>query len=636
MTTETTARHEFQAEVRQLLDLMVHSLYSNREVFLRELISNASDALDRRRFEGLTDEGVRTDEELSIRLEPDRAARTLTLHDNGIGMTREEVIQNLGTIARSGTKEFTRRLREAATEGSPDLIGQFGVGFYSSFMVADEVTVVTRRAGTEAATQWRSTGDGGYELSEASRAEPGTSITLKLKPNDPDDGLEDFCEEHVLRRVVKKYSDFVSYPIYLPVTRSEGGDGGTNLVTKDERLNSMSAIWARSKNEVTKEEHQQFYKHLAHDWVGPVTHVDLRIEGTFEAKGLLYIPSKPPFDLYHPEMKRGIQLYVRRVFVMDECRELAPGWLRFVKGVVDAQDLDLNVSREILQQSRQIRAIRKQVVKKILDELTRLRDEAREDYTKVFANFGPVLKEGLLQGEDKDRERLLGLMLASSTASDSTSLAEYVGRMKEGQTSIHYLVCPSVEAGRRSPHLEAYEAKGYEVLFFTDNIDELWLEREPEFEGKKLASIGHGDADLGQETQADQAEREAKQKEVSGLLQKLRESLQDDVKEVRLSARLTHSAVCLVGDSGDMSPQLEKLMAQLGRDVPKVKRILELNPKHRLVDRLQAVHAENPDDPRLADYAHLLFGQAILAEGGPLPDPARFSRLVADLMADHI
>jgi molecular chaperone HtpG len=332
-------------------------------------------------------------------------------------------------------------------------------------------------------------------------------------------------------------------------------------------------------------------------------------------------------------MKRGIQLYVRRVFIMDECKELAPAWLRFVKGVIDAQDLDLNVSREILQQSRQMRAIRKQVVKKVLDELARMKEEDGEAYQKVWGNFGPVLKEGLLQGEDKDRERLMDLLLAPSSTEDLTSLSDYVARMKEDQTAIYYLVSSSVEAAKRSPHLEALEAKGYEVLFFTDNIDELWLERDPSFDGKKLESIGHGTVELGDEPEEKKEAREAKEKEISGLLTKLRAHLQDDVKEVRLSNRLTNSAVCLVGDTGDMSPQLEKLMSQLGRDVPKVKRILELNPSHPVVERLKSVHEANPDDPRLKDYADLLFGQAVLAEGGQLPDPARFSRLVADLMA---
>ena len=636
-------RHEFQAEVKQLLDLMIHSLYSHKEVFLRELVSNASDALDRRRFEGLTDEAVRTDEELHIRLRPDKAARTLTVEDNGIGMSRDEVVQNLGTIARSGTKEFTKRLAEARKAGETldaDLIGQFGVGFYSSFMAADEVEVLTRRAGEDTATRWRSKADGSYELESAERDAPGTSITLKLKPASEEDGLEDFTEEFALRRVIKKYSDFVNYPIRMEVTRTERDGEDTNVVTKDEQLNSQRAIWARPSSEVTDEEYEQFYRHIAHDWTAPAARVDFKVEGTFEAQGLLFVPSQPPFDLYHPEMKRGIQLYVRRVFIMDEAKELAPGWLRFVKGVVDANDLDLNVSREMLQHSRQIRAIRRQVIKKVLDELHRMCSEDREAYTKVWSNFGPVLKEGLVQGDEKERDRLLGLLMAPSSKEGLCTLGDYVGRMPEGQDAIYYLVAPNPDAARRSPHLEAFEAKGYEVLFFTDNIDELWLERSPEFDGKKLVSVGHGDVDLSageseEEKKEKEEAREAKAQELEGLLGTLREHLQDDVKEVRLSARLQKSAVVLVGDQGDMSPQMEKLMAQLGQSVPKVKRTLELNPDHPVVARLKAVHAADPEDPRLADHAQLLLGQAVLAEGGQLSDPARFAELVAKLMADQ-
>ena len=641
MTTAT--RHEFQAEVKQLLDLMIHSLYSNKEVFLRELISNASDALDRRRFEGLTNEDIRTEDEPHIRLESDRAERTLTIHDNGIGMNREEVTKNLGTIARSGTKEFVRNLKErTSSDGSlpPDLIGQFGVGFYSSFMVADEVTVVTRKAGEDTATHWKSSADGSYEISDTTRSEAGTSITLKLKTQADEDGIEDYSDPFAVRRIVKKYSDFVNYPIRMQVTRtipaSSEGEAPT-IETEDEQLNSMTAIWARPKDEVSKEDHEQFYKHVARDWSPPLSHINVRIEGTFEASGLLYIPSQAPFDLYHPEMKRGIQLYVRRVFIMDECQELAPTWLRFIKGVIDAQDLDLNVSREMLQQSRQMRAIKRQVIKKVLDELIRIQKDESEDYAKIWSQFGPVLKEGLVQGEDKDRDRLMELLMAPSTTEASTSLQGYVDRMKDDQEAIYYLVSHNIETGKRSPHVEAFEKKGYEVLFFADNIDELWLERAPSFADKKLISISHGQVDLDANEDDDakkekEQAREAREKEVSGLLTKLRAHLQEDVKEVRLSSRLTSSAVCLVGDDGDMSPQLEKLMAQLGKEVPKVKRVLELNPEHAVVEHLRSVHDKDPNNPRLKDYADLLYGQAVLAEGGQLPDPARFSQLVAGLM----
>lgn len=639
---QVATRHEFQTEVKQLLDLMIHSLYSHKEIFLRELISNSSDALDRRRFEGLTDEKVKASGDLEIWLDPSPADRTLTIRDNGMGMSRDEVVTNLGTIARSGTKEFTKaaKAKKDAESLAPDLIGQFGVGFYSSFMVADEVTVVTRKAGEDTATLWRSSADGSYEIEDATRDEPGTSITLKLKPADEDDSLDDFTQEWVLKKTVRKYSDFVNYPIKMKVTRTEKGedDEAPVVTTKDEQLNSQQAIWTRPKSEITQEEHEQFYKHIAHDWAPPTSNIGIDIEGTFEAKGLLYIPSQPPVDLFHPEMKRGIQLYVRRVFIMEECKELAPTWLRFVKGVIDAQDLDLNVSREILQQSRQIRAIRKQVVKKVIDELQRLQSDDAETYAKVWASFGQVLKEGLLQGEDKDRERLMKLVLAPSTTEEQTSLEGYASRMKEGQDSIYYLVGQKLDAMKSSPHLEAFAAKGYEVLFFTDNIDELWLDRNPEFDGKKLVSVGKGDISLDSEEEKKEKEekKEAAEKEVSGLLTKIRAHLQEEVKDVRLSSRLTSSAVCLVGEEGDMSPQLEKLMAQMGQDVPKVKRILELNPEHPVMEKLKSTFEADESSEALKGYAELLYGQAVLAEGGQLQDAARFSGLVADLMAGRL
>lgn len=635
-------RHEFKAETRELLDLMINSLYSHKEIFLRELISNASDALDRRRFESLTDEKLRSEAEARIRLSTDKAARTLTISDNGIGMSRDEVVTYLGTIAHSGTKAIKQRLAEAKKAGeevTAELIGQFGVGFYSSFMVADAVEVLTRRAGEEVATRWTSQADGTYEIEDASRDEAGTDIVLRLKPVDDEAGLEDFTDEYALRRVVKKYSDFVNYPIMMEVTRTEKGEDDTStVVTKDEQLNSQKAIWTRPESEVSDEEYEQFYRHIGHDWAPPAARVGFSVEGTFEAKGLLFVPSQPPPDLYHPEMKRGIQLYVRRVFIMDEAKELAPSWLRFVKGVVDAEDLDLNVSREILQQSRQVRAIRRQVVKKVLDELSRLAKEDFDAYRKVWANFGPVLKEGLVQGEDKERTRLLNVLLAPSSKEEHTTLAGYVERMPEGQDTIYYHVANDVEAAKRSPHLEAFAKKGYEVLFFTDNIDELWLERNPDFDGKKLASVAHADVDLDasatdEEKKEKQEKHEEREKALEGLLGTLRKHLQDDVKEVRLSKRLETSAVVLVSESGDMSPQLERIMSQLGQNVPKAKRILELNPEHAVVGKLASLHETNPEAPELEDHAQLLYGQAILAEGGQLADPAAFADRVAKLMA---
>lgn len=629
-------RHEFQAEVKQLLDLMVHSLYSHKDIFLRELISNASDALDRLRFEQVTDESLRSEAELGIWLEANKEDRLLTISDNGIGMDKEEVIANLGTIARSGTKEFMKGLADAKKEGetSPDLIGQFGVGFYSAFMVAEEVTVITRKAGAETALEWVSTGDGGYTLEEASRNEAGTTITLKLKPSDEEANLADYSDEMVLRGIVKRYSDFVSYPIKLKAWKdAEEGEG---KVLDEQVLNSQKAIWARPKDEVTDDEYKEFYRHISHDWNEPLERIHLKMEGTFEALGLLYIPEKAPFDLYHPEMKRGVQLYVRRVFIMDECKELVPAYLRFIKGVVDAQDLSLNVSREILQQDRQIRVIRKNLVKKVFNTLDSVCENSPERYRGFWQAFGPALKEGLVGGEPKEQERILNLTLTTSTHEDGklTSLSDYVERMKEGQDVIYYMTGPSLSAVKNSPHLEAFAAKGYEVLWFTDPIDEIWLERGLTFKDKAFKSVGQGDVDLGTEEEKKEAEekREDKERELKDLLSALRSSLQEEVKEVRLSSRLTTSPACLVGDAGDMTPQMEKLMRSMGQEVPKTKRILELNPDHEVMPRLQALFTEDAQSETFKTYAELLYGQAVLAEGGTLADPARFGSLVASLM----
>ncbi len=470
-----TERHELTAEVKQLLDLMVHSLYSNKEVFLRELISNASDALDKLRFARLTDESLRTPGELEIRLDRDREARTLSIVDNGIGMTRDEVVQNIGTIARSGTKEFLGALKKS--EGGalpPELIGQFGVGFYSAFMVADEVEVTTRKAGEEKATVWKSAGDGTYTLEEGARPRQGTTVTLHLKPMDEEQGIRDFTDDVVLSDVVKRYSDFVSYPIRMSVW-ADDADASEGKVLEDETLNSMKAIWDRPKDEVTEDEYREFYHHVSHDWTDPLRHIVVRMEGTFEARALLYIPARAPFDLYNAEMRRGLSLYVKRVFVMDECKELLPPHLRFVRGVVDAHDLSLNVSREILQKDRQIQIIRKNLVKQVLRTLASMKEESQEDYATFWKELGPVLKEGLLGYDHKEQDKILDLVLAPSTAhaTEPTSLADYVERMKEGQNAIYYLTGPSDESLRKSPLLEQFVDKGYEVLLFSDAVDEI-------------------------------------------------------------------------------------------------------------------------------------------------------------------
>jgi molecular chaperone HtpG len=634
--SQPVERHEFQAEVSQLLDLMVHSLYSDKDIFLRELISNASDALDKLRFEQLTKTDLAAGADLCIRIEPDSEKRTISIVDNGIGMSRDEVIKNIGTIARSGTKEFLSTLKEAKKkEIPPELIGQFGVGFYSAFMVADKVTLLTRRAGEAKATLWESTGDGSYAVGDGERDQPGTTVTLHLKPVDAEQGLADFTSDDVIRSIVKHYSDFVGYPIRMKSWRTKDGGSSEAKVFEDETLNSMKAIWDRPAGEVSEGEYREFYRHISHDWTDPLRNIPIKIEGTIEAYALLFIPSKAPFDLYSPEMKRGVELYVKRVFVMDECKDLLPQHLRFIKGVVDAHDLSLNVSREILQKDRQIQVIRKQLVKKVLATLEEMKGSAEKEYTTFWAQFGPVLKEGLL-GFDDDRDRLLGLLVAQSTAhaSDLTSLEQYVGRMKEGQDAIYFLTGASSDAVARSPLLEAFAEKGYEVLLFSDPVDEIWLDRTPKFKDKPFQSIGRGEIKLGSEEDKKKETEalEEKKKEYGDLLTCFRVHLQEEIKEVRLSNRLTSSPVCLVGDEHDMTPRMQRMLEQLGQKPQKVKRVLELNPSHPLIAKLRAVFLENKEDPRLKLYAGLLLGQAHLAESGQVPDPAAFSQILADVM----
>jgi molecular chaperone HtpG len=636
-STMASETHVFQAEIQQLLNLMIHSLYSHKDIFLRELISNASDAIDRRRFAALTESSLAASGDMQIILETDPKARTLAVRDDGIGMTRAEVLQNLGTIARSGTKEFLRQMREAKSDtAAPDLIGQFGVGFYSSFMVANEVEVITRRAGESGATRWVSRGDGQFTIGDAERDTPGTTVLLRLKDEDAEDGLRDYTEEWVLRDIVKRYSDFVAHPIRLhaPTDESRKDDPSS----APETLNSMKALWSRPESEVEEAEYNEFYKHVSHDWTDPLARVLAQLEGKYEARALLFIPSKAPFDLHHREMaKRGIQLYAKRVFIMDQCRDLMPDHLRFVKGVVDAEDLSLNVSREMLQQDRQIKAIRNFLEKKVLDLLARLKREESEKYRTFWSEFGPAFKEGLLGfAPEKDKEKLLSLMLVASThhPSDPTSLDEYIERMKEGQEAIYYALGTSRRAAEQSPHLEAFREKGYEVLLLSDQVDEVWLQSTSEYKGKKLQSVGRGEVELGTPDERKKTEEalEDKQREYKDLLNCIRVHMQEDLKEVRLSARLTSSPVCLVSEPGGLSFQMEETLRQMGQEVPKTKRILELNPGHPLIERLQGVFQRDPGAAELRDAAQLLYGQALLAEGARLPDPAAFSRLLGDLL----
>ncbi|MEZ4273112.1 MAG: molecular chaperone HtpG [Myxococcota bacterium] len=646
--TQDTQRHAFATEVQDLLHLMVHSLYSNKDIFLRELISNSSDALDKLRFEGLSSSELLPDDELHIRLDVDKEARILTIQDNGIGMSREEIITHLGTIAHSGTKEFLAaakaRQGEQAKEGIPaDLIGQFGVGFYSTFMVASKVDVLTRRAGQTNATRWISTGDGGYDLQDAERPQAGTTVTLHLKPTDEDDGLRDYTDTWVLKDIVKKHSDFVAYPIRMRVERREPAvdDQGKPLegvlpkiVTEDETLNSMKALWTKPRSEVTADESKEFYRHVSHDWGEPLDTIWATMEGTFNARALLYIPTKAPFDLYHRDgTSRGLQLYVKRVFIMEDCEELIAPWLRFIKGVVDSEDLSLNVSREILQKDRQIVAIRKFLTKKVLDALADLKKNRPEDLRQVWREFGPVLKEGLTQpGEYQDK--LMDITLCRSSHGDElVLLSDYVERMADKQEVIYYLTGSSLEAVQNSPHLEAFKAKNIEVIYLTDPVDEFWVRNEPVYQGKKFQSVLAGEVELdAQEKDGETKEAQSRAEHFKELLQCLREHLQDDVKEVRLSGRLTESAACLVGEVHDMTPQLAKIMEQLGQHATKTKRILELNPKHPFIEKLQAIYQANKQSTELETYAHLLYGLAVLAEGGIPADPAAYSKKVMDVM----
>jgi len=634
---------EFQAEARQLLDLMIHSVYSNKDSFLRELISNASDALDKLRLEAFRNKDLDVDtSDLHIELEVDKEARTLTVRDNGIGMTRAEVVDLIGTLAKSGTAELRQQLRESQNAAaSEELIGQFGIGFYSSFMVADKVELLTRKAGESAATRWESSGEGTYtiETIDAGKGVPqGTAVTLHLKPEDTDNELHDYTSDWRLRGLVKKYSDFIAWPIRMEVQRrtpSEDDSGDEVVTTEIETLNSMKALWARPKDEVSEEEYKEFYKHIAHAWDDPLEVIAMKAEGTFEYQALLFIPSHAPFDLFDRDAHVGIQLYVKRVFIMGDCDQLLPHYLRFVKGVVDAQDMSLNVSREILQQDRQVNAIRRRLSKKVLSTIKDLQSERPDDYRTVWNQFGRAIKEGLLSDAD-NRETLLEISSFASTHSEdeATTLAEYVERMKDGQTQIFYATGETRQQLTKSPHLEAFKAKGYEVLLLTDPVDEVWVGVVDEYDGKPLQSVAKGEVDLDSEEGTSEAEREEQQKDFADLLAWLKETLSEHVKDVRLSTRLTQSPACLITDAFGITPTLARLYRATGQDVPLGKRILELNPDHPLVIGLRQAHHDHADDDtalaEVAETAELLYGTALLAEGGALEDPARFAELLAD------
>jgi molecular chaperone HtpG len=603
---------EFQAEARQLLQLMVHSIYSNKDIFLRELISNASDALDKLRLESMRNKDLEVDtSDPHIAIEVDTEARTLTVRDNGIGMSRDDVVELIGTIAKSGTAELLRKLKESGS--GQDFIGQFGVGFYSTFMVATKVGLVTRRAGEAEGTRWESEGEGTYVIETVDDAPQGTAVTVHLKPEDKDDHLYDYTADWKIREIVKKYSDFIAHPI--------------RLSGESEPLNSMKALWARPRSEVEPAEYNEFYKHISHDWSDPLETIHMKGEGVFEYEALLFVPSRAPFDLYMRDGKRGVQLYVKRVFIMDDCEALMPNYLRFIKGVVDAHDLSLNISREILQHDRQIQVVRRRLVKKVLSTVKDMLANDTEKYRTFWKEFGRALKEGFLE-DSENQDALLAVLSVASTndAAEQTTLAQYVERMKDGQKDIYYVTGESRTTIENSPHLEAFKAKGYEVLILTDPVDEVWVERVTEFEGKSLQSIAKGEVDLG----GDEKENETAKEEFKDFLPWMTAALAEEVKEVRLSSRLTTSPACIVGDEHDMTPTLEKMYRAMGQEVPRTLRILELNPGHPLVKGLREAYEANAENPALKETAELLHGMALLAEGGELKDPAKFTRLLAD------
>jgi molecular chaperone HtpG len=626
-----TQTFEFQAETRQLMDLMIHSIYSNKEIFLRELISNASDAIDKRKFLGLTDKTVTQETNNFVRLEIDKTARRLTITDTGIGMNRAEVVSNIGTIAKSGTKEVLEQMKSAGNVA--DLIGQFGVGFYSAFMVADKITMLTRRADSSAGVRWVSTGAGTYTVDEEDKATVGTTIILDLKPADAENGLPDFCDEFVVESTVKKYSDFITYPILMKKevykTVGEGENAKSEKSIEETTLNSMKPIWTRSKSDVKDEEYTEFYKHLSHDWEDPLKVINYRAEGRIEYISLLYIPKRAPFDLYYTSFKGGLQLYVKKVLILEKAEELLPRYLRFVKGVVESADLPLNISREILQQDRHIAAVRKGLTTKIISELTSLMEKERDKFADFYKEFGPALKEGAsTDHENKEKLSALLLFASSNDPEKTTTLKEYISRMKAEQKDIYYLSGESRLTLENSPHTESLRAKGYEILYLIDAYDEIVLQNIGEFDGKKFKSAAKGELDLADEKQKEKDSEKLKEadKAMGPLLGSLKEHLKDQVKEVKFTSVLVSAPSRVVGEEFDVSPYLEKILSRNGEKVPPRLKTLEVNPEHELTKRLFSLYDKNPSAPELADYAQILYGHAVIADGGELKDVARFNK----------
>ncbi len=621
----------FQTEVKQLLQLMIHSLYSNKEIFLRELISNASDAADKLRFEALSDNALwENDTELVIHVDFDKEAGTITIRDNGIGMTRQEVIDHIGTIARSGTRQFFENLTGDQARDS-HLIGQFGVGFYSAFLVADRVTLTTRRAGLSAehGVRWESAGEGEYTLENIDHPQRGTEIVLHLQPDN--DAL---LSEHRLKAILRKYSDHITLPIRMRKEEWNADKQEMVLLDELETVNQASALWTRPRNEISAEQYDEFYKHLSHDFEAPLAHVHARVEGKQEYTQLLYIPARAPFDLWDREQRHGIKLYVRRVFIMDDAKQLMPVYLRFVRGVIDSNDLPLNVSREILQESRDIDAIRAGSVKKVLGLLEDMATNDAEKYARFWQEFGQVLKEGV--GEDySNKERIAKLLRFASTRDDTpdptVSLADYVARMKDGQDKIYYVTAENHAAAKNSPHLEFFRNKGVEVLLLSDRVDEWMLSYLTEFDGKALQSVAKGSLDLDQLADEQEKEEQAREAdEFKDLTTRIQEALGERVKEVRVTHRLTTSPACLVANEHDLSGNLERMLKAAGQNVPRSKPVLEINPRHGLVQRLRDLSAGE----RFNDWSLVLFDQAQLAEGGQLEDPAGFVQRINTLWLD--
>ncbi|MDQ3035196.1 MAG: molecular chaperone HtpG [Myxococcota bacterium] len=625
--------HRFEAEVDQVLRLVIRSLYSNKEIFLRELLSNASDALDKLRFRALTEPSLMPSEELRIRIEPDAAAKTLTIWDDGVGMSKDELAANLGTIAKSGTRELLDRVK-ASGQSAPDLalIGQFGVGFYSSFLVAERVDVISRAAGSDEAWRWSSSatsegGQGTFTLEPATREVCGTSIVLHLA----EENVE-LLRTWKLEELVRKYSDYLQWPIELKVEREKAGDDAPLEWT---RVNRGSPVWQRPASEVTPEQYEELYRHLSHDWEKPLAWRHFKVEGTQEFAGLLYVPSRAPFDLFSPETKHGVRLHVKRVFVMEDCDEVLPRWLRFVRGVLDSEDLPLNVSREILQDSRITKVMRKQVVKQVLEMISEIAEKRREDYALFWKTFGAVLKEGL-HFEPEHAERLSKLLrYESSAGAGLVSLAEAKARMKEGQKAIYYALGESRKQIESSPHIEGLTKRGFEVLFMIDPVDQFAVQSLSEFDGTPLQSATAAELDLGpQDDAAEGEDADAKKNALGELRARARARLQEHVSEVRASARLIDSPACLVIPENGLPPHLERLLRATQQGVPVQKRILELNPDHALIRALVELVEKHGDRPEIDEWIDLLYEAALVAEGSPIDDPGRFTKRITTLLTE--